>query len=265
MPFASATLYGSSADLVHLPPFGFVADVAEVGEHVLPAGDALLEVGEDADASLRRDAATTSPPPAPPPPPIGTPPPPPPCGRNGGVPQPPAAPPGIGPPPVPPNTGTAPMPSKPPSPPSIPPLPPGPAPPPANVTFWPVNMYISVAATRDVTTSLMAVRSAVLRELPMAFHTDCDLVRSASNTPPACCLSESKICRLCSRTNCVVRLAAFSRAARIAASLASSPWSRISWRCPFNSSMRALISSALYFSRVRVNSSSSSIRRVSMS
>ena len=143
------------------------------------------------------DVTPPPPPAAAPPPPIGTPPPPPPCGRNGGVPQPPAAPPGIGPPPVPPNTGTAPMPSKPPSPPSIPPLPPGPAPPPANVTFWPVNMYISVAATRDVTTSLMAVRSAVLRELPMAFHTDCDLVRSASNTPPACCLSESKICRLC--------------------------------------------------------------------
>ena len=95
-----------------------------------------------------------------------------------------------------------------------------------------MNICISMAATRDVTTSLMAVRIAVLNELPMAFHTDCDLVRSASNTPPACCLSESKICRLCSRTNCVVRLAAFSRAARIAASLASSPWSRISWRCP---------------------------------
>ena len=94
------------------------------------------------------------------------------------MPQPPAAPPGIQPPPpVPPNTGTAPMPSKPPSPPSIPPLPPGPAPPPANVTFWPVNMCISMAATRDVTTSLMAVRSAVLSELPMAFHTDCDLVQ----------------------------------------------------------------------------------------
>ena len=50
------------------------------------------------------------------------------------------------------------MPSKPPKPPSIPPLPPGPAP--ANVTFWPVNICISVAAIRDVTTSLMAVRSA---------------------------------------------------------------------------------------------------------
>ena len=137
------------------------------------------------------------------------------------------------------------MPSKPPSPPSIPPLPPGPAPPPANVTFWPVNICISVAATRDVTTSLMAVRSAVLSELPMAFHTDCDLSRSASNTPPACCLSDSKICRLWSRTNCAVRLAAFSRAARIAASFASSPWSRISLRWPVNSAIRAVISSAL--------------------
>ena len=137
------------------------------------------------------------------------------------------------------------MPSKPPSPPRTPPLPPGPAPPPAKDTFWPVNMYISMAATREVTTSLMAVRIAVLNELPMAFHTDCDLVRSASKTPPACCLRESKICRLCSRTNCVVRLAAFSRAAWIAASLASSPWSRISWRCCVNSAIRALISSAL--------------------
>ena len=64
------------------------------------------------------------------------------------VPQLPAAPPAIGPPPVPSNTGAAPMPRKPPSPLSIPPLPPGPALSPANVTFWPVNMYISVAAFR---------------------------------------------------------------------------------------------------------------------
>src|SRR5579883_251215 len=94
-------------------------------------------------------------------------------GMNGGVPQPPTAPPGIG-PPVPPNTGIAPMPSSPPSPPRIPPLPPEPAPPPANVTFWPVNKYISIAATREVTTSLIAVSSAVLKEFAMADHTDCD-------------------------------------------------------------------------------------------
>src|SRR5579883_113711 len=99
--------------------------------------------------------------------------PPPVLGMNGGVPQPPAAPPGIGPPAAP-NAGTAPIPSRPPSPPRIPPLPPEPAPPPANVTCWPVNNCISVAATREVTTSLIAVSNAVLNEFATADHTDCD-------------------------------------------------------------------------------------------
>ena len=50
-----------------------------------------------------------------------------------------------------------------------------------------------MAATREVTTSLIAVRIAVLKEFPMADQTDCDFVTSASNTPPACCFSESKM------------------------------------------------------------------------
>ena len=54
-------------------------------------------------------------------------------------------------------------------------------------------MFISIAATREVTTSLIAVSSAVFSELPMADHTDCDFVTSASNTPPACCLSDWKM------------------------------------------------------------------------
>jgi len=37
-----------------------------------------------------------------------------------------------------------------------------------------VNRYISIAATREVTTSLIAVNSAVLNEFAIADHTDCD-------------------------------------------------------------------------------------------
>src|ERR1019366_2948096 len=120
------------------------------------------------------------------PPPLPAPPPVPPDGRNGGVP--PGAPPA--------NTGTAPIPRMPPSPPNIPPPPPLPPPiPPCCIcAFAPgTNRFISIAATREVTTSLMAVSSAVFREFPMADHTDCDLVTRASNTPPACCFSDWKM------------------------------------------------------------------------
>src|ERR1035441_6118460 len=47
------------ARLVHAPTLGLEPDVAEAREHLLPTGDALFEVGQDADASLRRDATTT--------------------------------------------------------------------------------------------------------------------------------------------------------------------------------------------------------------
>ena len=50
-----------------------------------------------------------------------------------------------------------------------------------------------MAARRDVITSLMTVSMVVSNELPIAVHIDCDLTSSASNTPPACCFSESKI------------------------------------------------------------------------
>ncbi len=109
----------------------------------------------------------------------------------GGVPQPPAAPPGMGPPPLPcPKTGTPPMPS---SPPSLPSVPPPEAPRPASETRVPVNNYISIAATREETTSLMAVNSAVLSELLMADQMDCDLASNASKTPSAWRLKESKM------------------------------------------------------------------------
>ena len=57
------------ARLVHAPPLRLEPDVAEAREQVLPSGDALLEVAQHADASLRRDAATASAPAPPPPPP----------------------------------------------------------------------------------------------------------------------------------------------------------------------------------------------------
>jgi hypothetical protein len=89
------------------------------------------------------------------------------------------------------------------------------------VTFWPVNNCISIAATREVTTSLMAVSSAVLSELPMAAQMLCDFDRSASNTPSACRLKDSNTWRLWSRMIAVVRLAAVWRAASIESSVAA--------------------------------------------
>ena len=85
------------------------------------------------------------------------------------------------------------MPSNPPRPPSIP------APPEVagrKETDVPVNICISIAATREVTTSLMAVSSAVLSEFPIADQIDWDFVSRASKTPSAWRLKESKIPRL---------------------------------------------------------------------
>ncbi|HLG99272.1 MAG TPA: hypothetical protein VKX49_23375 [Bryobacteraceae bacterium] len=56
-----------------------------------------------------------------------------------------------------------------------------------------MNNCISIAATRLVTTSLIAVSNAVLSELPMADQMDCDLVSSASKTPSAWRLKASKM------------------------------------------------------------------------
>jgi hypothetical protein len=107
-----------------------------------------------------------------------------------------------------------------------------------------VNNCISIAATREVTTSLMAVSRAVLSEFPMADQMDCDLVSSASKTPSACRLKDSKMRWLWSRTNCAWRIAAVSRAPWMAASFASCWNRRISSRCAVSSAMRAWISSA---------------------
>ena len=127
-----------------------------------------------------------------------------------------------------------------------------PAPPPANDTFWPVNMYISIAATREVTTSLIAVRMAVLSELPMADQMDCDLVRSASKTPPAAASGTQRSCRLWSRTKSAAWFAAFSRAAWIAALGALRRFAVADLiTLPVSSAMRAFISLARYPSRWR--------------
>lgn len=128
-------------------------------------------------------------------------------GMKGGVPHPPDAPLGMQPLPLLcPKTGATPTPS---SPPSLLSVPPPEAPPPDSETRVPVNNCISIAATREVTTSLMAVSRAVFSELPIADQMDCDFVSSASNTPSACRLKESKIRWLWSRTNCAWRIAAF--------------------------------------------------------
>jgi len=59
---------------------------------------------------------------------------------------------------------------------------------------------------------LIAVSSAILSELPMADQMDCDLVSSASKTPSAWRLKESKIRWFWSRISCAWRIAAVSRA-----------------------------------------------------